>query len=626
MKFVLRLLLALLFLPFILVYDTFRSPRSVFKKILIALLTLVVFGLFWIYTGLQLVSATGYLLYQSGITDKITNVPVSGTSMLPTLQDGQTVDLHSPKKFKIERGDIVTFKNVETGNLSFIKRVIGLPGDQLMIYGGHVDLNGQQLTEDYVYKQAPTFGNTFLVDCESYTVPSGQVAVFGDNRLVSMDSRIIGFVSLNDITGVLKTGVSPGFGLVSTSPPPAPTSLDTSAFVTALNQKRKNHQSSALYLNPVLTTVANGRAGKISQNINSVTTAAGPLVDDLKANHYDYLVVQEVVTMGNYTPDQLVDHVLNLYPYSEDFLSGHYYDIGVGTSVVTQGQCQIPVIDIILAWPPKPSDSQQQADNLSADIAKLTTLSGTFKSLLTTPGIPVSDTQSIIDSLSSLLDQANQLHSIALENRWLTPAESQLDQNYTDGIVRILQQIGDYVGKYQNQVSDPQIKSMLNNYRFGNIPFNEEAQHAQTLFGQGQYQDQLASAAKLLTLAKTDQEKSIAYYWQGLAYYSLNQYQSAQDSDLQAVKLDPTYAAAYSTLSAIALQTQKYDVSVQYAQKCLQLDPTYAWCYNNLGLAYGLQGNKDLALQNLQKAVSLDPTSYSFNDNLKRMKASFGVP
>ena len=79
-------------------------------------------------------------------------------------------------------------------------------------------------------------------------------------------------------------------------------------------------------------------------------------------------------------------------------------------------------------------------------------------------------------------------------------------------------------------------------------------------------------------------------------------------------------------LSAIALQTQKYDVSVQYAQKCLQLDPTYAWCYNNLGLAYGLQGNKDLALQNLQKAVSLDPTSYSFNDNLKRMKASFGVP
>ena len=81
-----------------------------------------------------------------------------------------------------ERGDIVTFWNEEL-NKVLVKRVIGLPGDEISFSGGYVYVNGEQLEEPYLMAQGVT-------ECdETFTVPEGCFFPLGDNRTGSFDAR-----------------------------------------------------------------------------------------------------------------------------------------------------------------------------------------------------------------------------------------------------------------------------------------------------------------------------------------------------------------------------------------------------------------------------------------------------
>ena len=81
-----------------------------------------------------------------------------------------------------ERGDIVTFWNEEL-NKVLVKRVIGLPGDEISFSGGYVYVNGEQLKEPYLMAQGVT-------ECdETFTVPEGCFFPLGDNRTGSFDAR-----------------------------------------------------------------------------------------------------------------------------------------------------------------------------------------------------------------------------------------------------------------------------------------------------------------------------------------------------------------------------------------------------------------------------------------------------
>ncbi len=120
---------------------------------------------------------------------------IAGTSMEPSLNDGDIVALVKTEKF--ETGDLCAFYY---SNKILIKRVIAKPGDYLWIDpDGTVHLNGQVLDEPYIVEKA-------LGECDiefPYQVPENSYFVMGDHRETSIDSRssTIGCVQKNQIIG-----------------------------------------------------------------------------------------------------------------------------------------------------------------------------------------------------------------------------------------------------------------------------------------------------------------------------------------------------------------------------------------------------------------------------------------
>src|SRR3989344_3881747 len=128
---------------------------------------------------------------------------VDGRSMYPNLQDREYLltDKISYRRHAPERGDVVVFHAPPPYNSDFIKRVIGLPGETVMLQGGFVFINGQKLEEVYLPGSYITSEKAFLREGVPYKIPDGYYIVFGDNRDFSSDSREWGPVAEKSIVG-----------------------------------------------------------------------------------------------------------------------------------------------------------------------------------------------------------------------------------------------------------------------------------------------------------------------------------------------------------------------------------------------------------------------------------------
>jgi signal peptidase I len=127
-------------------------------------------------------------------------VKVEGTSMMPSLYDQERLFINQfSYKFglgKIQRGDTVVFYYPRETSESYIKRVIGLPGDTVSVDDGYVIVNGKKLEENYVppdYRDDRSYPPT--------VVPPNEYFVLGDHRVSSNDSRAWGFVPRSYIYG-----------------------------------------------------------------------------------------------------------------------------------------------------------------------------------------------------------------------------------------------------------------------------------------------------------------------------------------------------------------------------------------------------------------------------------------
>lgn len=121
-----------------------------------------------------------------------------------------------------DRGDIVVFKNPKDGNNDYIYRIIGMPGDAIMVEDGEVSINGEKISREFVstnmdgsknFREKLDNGTSYLTidhgagpldNVGPYKVPPAHYFFMGDNRDRAQDSRVIfavGYVSRDDLRG-----------------------------------------------------------------------------------------------------------------------------------------------------------------------------------------------------------------------------------------------------------------------------------------------------------------------------------------------------------------------------------------------------------------------------------------
>jgi signal peptidase I len=171
-----------------------KGKRSGFLSFLVDILETLVLSVV-LFVSINIISA---------------RIRVDGASMEPTLFSGEYVVVSrlSYRLTSPQRGDIIVFHFPRNPMEEYIKRVIGLPGDEVEVKNGTVYVNGQALDENYLEVKTNYAG--------TWQVPEGQLFVLGDNRNNSSDSHDWGTVPMDYVVGkaVLIYWPPPAWGLI----------------------------------------------------------------------------------------------------------------------------------------------------------------------------------------------------------------------------------------------------------------------------------------------------------------------------------------------------------------------------------------------------------------------------
>ena len=142
-------------------------------------------------------------------TKIVVPVKIQGDSMYPTLHDKDTLIVNKLylNRSDIKRFDIVVLKSNKL-NQDIIKRVIGLPGDNIVFKDDKLYINGAYYVEDYLDKEyieeaKKKYNAKLFTEDFEITLDNDEIFVLGDNRLRSSDSRSLGTFKYSDKKGIV---------------------------------------------------------------------------------------------------------------------------------------------------------------------------------------------------------------------------------------------------------------------------------------------------------------------------------------------------------------------------------------------------------------------------------------
>lgn len=161
----------------------------------VKILVTIPFGLLFLLLFLSTVGVLAYLFF-------IRPFQITGMAMAPNYNNGMYLmtKIVGPNNIAVERDDVIVFKSPKNPEVEYIKRVIGLPGETVMLKSGEVYINGKKLDESkYLSPGVQTYAGAFLAEGQTQTIPAGQYFTLGDNRPHSSDSREWGFVPQENI-------------------------------------------------------------------------------------------------------------------------------------------------------------------------------------------------------------------------------------------------------------------------------------------------------------------------------------------------------------------------------------------------------------------------------------------
>lgn len=129
---------------------------------------------------------------------------VRGASMEPNFQDGEylVIDQLSYRFREPKRGEVVVFQYPQDHSEFFIKRVVGLPGEEVRIEGGRITIQSSKYPEGIELNEAPYISSDVRTGGQvDVRLGSDEYFVLGDNRPASSDSRSWGAVARDEIIG-----------------------------------------------------------------------------------------------------------------------------------------------------------------------------------------------------------------------------------------------------------------------------------------------------------------------------------------------------------------------------------------------------------------------------------------
>lgn len=399
-----------------------------------------------------------YIVWSFARAGKI-NIPVwvqvQGTSMEPTLHNGVRLkfNFYFPAD-AIRRGDIVVFSNNKTtddnGNkVSYVKRVIGLPGDEVMLQDGFIKVNGKVLNEPYISVKKSTFSESFTPECKKMTVPADSYFVLGDNRADSKDSRDFGFVKKTDVRYIIYYQ-----GQITTGE--FKVDLTASDIIKQINAERVKNNLAALKENSKIDQAAGSRANAISES-NDWTTGATKsnftYNDALSQVGYSNIVTAEIFDGGYLNVNDLFASWHKNQKLMDVYLNSKFQDIGASVTTGNFQDCKVPVVSVIFGGYTPPNYDQATINSWETSLQNLKNIQGSWQSL--------ANNSQVYNAKHAQVDRLNTIISLRIDRISSVIATMQKNEWFSDEQnIWLKEDLA--LGTEQNQLAD-ELNSFIKN-------------------------------------------------------------------------------------------------------------------------------------------------------------------